>query len=189
MEKISSSDLKSAEEVAPPNPLGLVAASVAAPNPLGLIAASVAQPAFLFGFQTGMRWMHLGLPSRFRFRFERNPLGAMPIVLHWFIRLRLISKGRLFTMLAQRLLCAPGQSAGNCLQLAMCMLQRVFKFKFKPPTCAATLAGHSGSVFSAAFHPTAPIFATGSQDTTVRLWRISPDNSSATCVDFLEVHF
>jgi WD40 repeat protein len=35
----------------------------------------------------------------------------------------------------------------------------------------ATLEGHSRPVRSVAFHPTAPLLATGSGDMTVRLWR------------------
>ena len=55
-------------------------------------------------------------------------------------------------------------------------------------TCVATLAGHSRSVCSVVFHPTAPLLATGSGDNTVRLWLLSCDNSSATCVATLEGH-
>ena len=43
-------------------------------------------------------------------------------------------------------------------------------------------------VHSVAFHPTAPLLATGSGDCTVKLWRLSSDNSSATCVATLEGH-
>ena len=43
-------------------------------------------------------------------------------------------------------------------------------------------------VNSVAFHPTAPLLATGSNDTTVKLWLLSSDNSSATCVATLEGH-
>jgi WD40 repeat protein len=57
-------------------------------------------------------------------------------------------------------------------------------------TCVATLdesnGGHSGSVYSVAFHPKAPLLATGSYDSTVKLWRLSSDNSSATCVATLD---
>jgi WD40 repeat protein len=57
-------------------------------------------------------------------------------------------------------------------------------------TCVATLAGHSemsegvfsNVVWSVAFHPTALLVATGSQDCTVKLWRLSSDYSSVTCV-------
>jgi WD40 repeat protein len=70
-------------------------------------------------------------------------------------------------------------------------------------TCVATLATLEGHkiwdnlvkfvfnrylVSSVAFHPTAPLLATGSGDETVRLWLLSSDNSSATCVATLEGH-
>ena len=50
--------------------------------------------------------------------------------------------------------------------------------------CLATLAGSSTCV---AFHPTAPLLATGSDDTTVKLWQLS-DNSALTCVATLTGH-
>ena len=55
-------------------------------------------------------------------------------------------------------------------------------------TCAATLGtdsgGHSGVVFTLAFHPRAnpPLMASGGMDRTIKLWRMTSDNSSATCV-------
>ena len=69
-----------------------------------LIEALVAQPAFLFAFQTGLKQLHAVFPNRFRFRFERKLLSAMPIRLGCVNRLLLTAKGRLCTMLAQRLL-------------------------------------------------------------------------------------
>jgi hypothetical protein len=56
------------------------------------------------------------------------------------------------------------------------------------PTCVATLAGHSNSVCSVAFHPSAPILATGSGDNTAKLWRMSADGTAATCVATLAGH-
>lgn len=52
----------------------------------------------------------------------------------------------------------------------------------KAVPCLATLAGSSNSV---AFHPTARLLAIGSDDRTVKLWGLSPNNSSAFCVDTL----
>ena len=52
----------------------------------------------------------------------------------------------------------------------------------------ANLEGHTGLVYSVAFHPTAPLLATGSHDRTAKLWLLSPDNSSATCVATLRGH-
>ena len=55
----------------------------------------------------------------------------------------------------------------------------------------STLAGHSKSVLSVAFHPTMPLLATGSEDRTAKLWRFEPDGSAsnnmlATCVKTIE---
>ena len=49
------------------------------------------------------------------------------------------------------------------------------------------LEGHSVSVISVAFHPTASLLATGS-DNTVRLYRFSPDDSTVSCSATLEDH-
>jgi len=46
--------------------------------------------------------------------------------------------------------------------------------------------GHSNSITSVAFHPTAPLLATGSNDNTAKLWRFEPDGSAATCVATLD---
>jgi WD40 repeat protein len=50
--------------------------------------------------------------------------------------------------------------------------------------CLVTLVGSSTCV---AFHPTAPLLATGSDDMTVKLWQLS-DNSALTCVATLTGH-
>ena len=55
-------------------------------------------------------------------------------------------------------------------------------------TCVATLAGHSGSVWSVAFDPTGRFVATGSNDNTAKVWRMSPDGAAATCVATLVGH-
>jgi hypothetical protein len=39
------------------------------------------------------------------------------------------------------------------------------------PTCVATLQGHSSYVHSVAFHPSATLMATGSDDKSTKLWR------------------
>jgi WD40 repeat protein len=52
----------------------------------------------------------------------------------------------------------------------------------------ATLVGHSQKIRHVAFHPTAPLLATTSNDKTAKLWQISRDNSSAKCVATLEGH-
>ncbi len=59
-----------------------------------------------------------------------------------------------------------------------------------PAECVATLKGHTYSLYSIAFHPTAPLLATSSADKTAKLWSLSrlPNNSSANCVATLKGH-
>ena len=92
-------------------------------------------------------------------------------------------------MLAERLLCFNGECAVRyALRLGTSVLSRRHFFRNSSATFVATLAGHSSSVTSVAFQPTAPLLATGSGDMIVRLWLLSRDNSSATCVATLAKH-
>jgi WD40 repeat protein len=52
----------------------------------------------------------------------------------------------------------------------------------------STLIGHEANVNSVAFHPTAPLIATISDDKTTKLWSFQPNGSRATCVDTLNSH-
>ena len=49
----------------------------------------------------------------------------------------------------------------------------------------ASLKNDDNPCYSVAFHPTAPVMATSS-DNTIKLWRLSPDNVSARCVATLD---
>ena len=92
-------------------------------------------------------------------------------------------------MLARRLLCFNGKCAvRDALRLGTSALSRRHFFRNSSATCVATLEGHSSFIKSLAFHPTAPLLATGSWDNTVKLWLLSSDNSSATCVATLAGH-
>ena len=152
---------------------------------LPLIEVFVVMPAFLRSFQTGMMQLHAVFPSRFC--FQRNQLGSMPTHLRGVIRLRLTAEGRLCTMLAQRLLRVPGQRAlPQGLRHATSVVSR--RHRFLRPTCVATLeANCAWGVSSVAFHGTGGVLAIGCCK-TAKLWRLSSDNSSATCVATLEGH-
>ena len=138
-----------------------------------LIGDLVARPAFLHSFQAAVKQLEAVFPSRYRRSFEANALSAMRsrVTVCSENRLLLITGGRLCAMLAQRLLCFNGECAVrdyDALRLGTSALSRRHLFRDSSATCVATLKGHSNPV---AFHPTAPLLATGSWDYTVRLWR------------------
>ena len=61
-------------------------------------------------------------------------------------------------------------------------------WRLNPPTCVATLQGHSGWITSVVFHPSEHVLATGSYDGTAKLWRMSTDCTVAWCVATLTGH-
>ena len=67
-------------------------------------------------------------------------------------------------------------------------LQPAFTTFSESPTCFATLQGHSSGVRSVAFHPSAPILATASDDKSAKLWRLNSDCTGATCFATLQGH-
>ena len=137
-----------------------------------LIGDLVARPAFLHAFQTAVKQLQAVFPSRYRRSFESNALNAMRSRVCSEDRLLLITGGRLCAMLAQRLLCFNGECAvRDALRLSTSALSRRNFFRNSSATCVATLVGHSNYIRSVAFHPTAPLLATGSEDKTVRLWQ------------------
>ena len=154
-----------------------------------LIDTLVAQRVFLFGFQTSLKQLQAVFPCHFWILFPdhvtRTALNRFPLQ----SRVLLVTQGRLCTMLAQRLLCVQGQRALlNALRHATSTLSRRHISDNSAATCVATLKGHSRPVTSVAFHPTAPLLATSSEDSTVKLWRLYSNNSSATCVATLKGH-
>jgi hypothetical protein len=154
-----------------------------------LIGDFVACPAFLHAFQSAVKQLQAVFPSRYRRPFAAHALDAMRSRVSSENRMLLVSGGRLCGMLARRLLCFNGECAvRDALRLGTSALSRRHFFRNSSATCVVTLEGHSSYVSSVAFHPTAPLLATGSCDNTVRLWLLSCDNSSATCVATLEGH-
>jgi WD40 repeat protein len=149
----------------------------------------ITHPAFLFGFQTGLKQLQMVLPSCFRFRFERNPLQMMPIFLSHLTRILLIHKMRLSTILVQRLLCVPGQVAGDHLRLGSCVLRRFFlQMCGKPPLTKFSLV-RTGSIRSVTFHHSGRFMAIGTTDkaanaaNTAHIFNVSSNGSSTSCVN------
>ena len=135
----------------------------------------------------------------FSYLFERNQIllqliyRRQPVQMHQLgnftlnpkHRLNLLGRSGLSVLLATRLV---GESQ-NRFHLATRIISRTHKLpEISLPTTAAPLRGHRYPVRSVAFHPWAPLLATGSSDNTVKLWRLSSDNSSATCVAILKGH-
>ena len=146
----------------------------------------ITHPALLFGFQTGLKQLQMVLPSRFRFRFERNPLRMMPIFLSHLTRILLIPKMRLSTILVQRLLCVPGQVAGDHLRLGSCVLRRFFlQMCGKPPLTKFSLVLNN-SVRCVTFHPSGRFIATGTRHhvaNTAHIFNVLSNGSSTSCVN------
>ena len=71
-------------------------------------------------------------------------------------------------ILARKMLHFNGECA---VKLGTSVLSCRHVFDNSSVTCVATLEGHIDTVTSVAFHPTAPLLATGSVDSTVKFWR------------------
>ena len=92
-------------------------------------------------------------------------------------------------MVAHRLLCGRGRRAiESPLRHGNAILSRRHFFDEASVPCVATLAGHSDWVMSVAFHPREQVLATGSNDKTAKVWRMSADCTAATCVATLARH-
>jgi WD40 repeat protein len=88
-------------------------------------------------------------------------------------------------MVVRRLLCVNGQSMDRKqLRSAISIISRSHPTNNKSVDCIGTLAEpeHDLDFYSVTFHPTAPIVATCANSDTVKLWRLSSDNSVANCV-------
>ena len=83
-------------------------------------------------------------------------------------RLAVVCRGRLSALLVQKLICSPSEPRHAT---AVVSRRHFVGLKDSDATCVSTLQGHSSSVWSVAFHPSAPYLATGSGDHTAKLWR------------------
>ena len=156
-----------------------------------LIADLVEQPVLLYGFQTTLKQLQHYYRCRYGSSFQPKAFHAMLNRVCSRSRLLLIAGGSLCTMLAKRLLCFNGEcDVRDPVRLGRSVLSRRHFLDNSTPICGATLVENKNRVSSVAFHPTSPLLATGfyNFDKTVKLWRLSPDGSAATCVATLEGH-
>jgi len=144
----------------------------------------IAEPLYLRAFQTNREQLKLYFP----YRSEKHPI--IPTEIYNTIvgkkqRIDLLMKSHLSVILAKKLV-------GNVRLYPRFHAQRILTrqhyFQDINIKCVATLEGHSGYVYSVAFHPTAPLLVTGSHDETAKLWRFSANRSTATCVATLRGH-
>ena len=128
----------------------------------------VAFPPLLYCFQNAVRQLDIGFPSYCRrSSFQLRAVYAMRSRVCSQIRLLMTAKGRLCTLLAQRLLCFKGKcDVRDAFRLGISALSRHHFLYDSRPTRGATLVGHSNCVSSVAVHPSAPIMVTGSHDNT-----------------------
>jgi WD40 repeat protein len=75
-------------------------------------------------------------------------------------------------------------SSTTCAKVAIVVIETEHIALAFPPIAGRNL--HSDSVWSVAFHLTANILATGSSDESAKLWRLTPDNSDASCLSTLQ---
>jgi WD40 repeat protein len=144
---------------------------------------------FLYSFQNAVMQLEAVFPFRYRCSFQLRALYAIKSHLYSHERRFLISGGQLSIILTQRLLCFKGKCAVRSpLKLGLIILSRRHFFNKKPARCIVAFTGHKDSVTCVASHPTAPILATCSNDKTVKLWQMSPDNSEPICITTLEGH-
>ena len=137
-------------------------------------------------FQSTRKQLEDFFPSRYPFRFYKTVDIAVVVSRN---RLLLVAGGRLCATVACRLLCLPGQRAiKSPLIHARAIVSRQNFFNEASATCVDNLAGHSSWVMSVAFDPTGRFVATGSNDKTAKVWRMSPDGAAVTCVATLEGH-
>ena len=147
------------------------------------------QPAFLYLFQCGWKQLEAVFRSRHPFCFRNAAMNAIGIRVGSQKWLLLVAGGGLCAMIAHRLLCGPGRRAiESPLRHGTAILSRRHFFVEATVPCVATLAGHSGIVWSVAFHPREQVLATGSFDKTAKVWRMSADCTAATCVATLAGH-
>ena len=158
-------------------------------NNISLISSLVDEITLLYGCQTTARQLGVRIPHHNQYH---NQLFFVKIKftqinsICFQNRQQLITGGHFFATLVQRLLCFNCKYAVKYrFNMGKCILSRRHFFSYPSPTCITTLNAPYAplkQLLAEVFHPTVPLLATDSTDNTVKLWLLSSDYSSATCV-------
>jgi len=149
----------------------------------------ITQPIYLWAFQTNREQLRLLLP----FRSEKLPIipqQIYDITINKNQKIDLLFKSYLSVILVKKLV-------GNIIyprRHALRILSQQHDFTKRKIRCIATLSGNSKYVCSIDFHQTMPLLATSSftkrsNICRLKLWNISLDYSSYTCVITIKKNF
>ena len=152
----------------------------------GLIQYMMSFGAFMYSSQIAAK--QLGCFSLPDYMFRESLLKAMTCQVSHQTRKALLVCGGLRRVLVKRMF-----SSYTSSRIKQCLLKDLIMrvvsqlHNFPEPRCVKTLTVISVkfyhcTVLSVAFHPTAPLLATGGDDKTVKLLQLSSDRSSATCI-------
>lgn len=144
------------------------------------VAEYVAHPALVTAFRSNHA--HIEALRLFRPPHQRPPQLQLHPVFGFLSPKRMqhvIARSRLCVMVCLRLVRHGRHRVKFPPKHAACILSRchLLPAGTRPPDCHATLQGHSGTVFSVAFHASAALVATGSSDKTAKLWRLHFDGA------------
>lgn len=104
---------------------------------------------------------------------------------------RFMTRSHMCAVLARKLVCFGGVCfMKQPLKHATMVLLRCrnYSLPIAAPAWSAWLEGHNHIVWSVAFHPSLSLLATGSYDSTVKLWLLASDGSNGTCTATLKGH-
>jgi len=106
-------------------------------------------------------------------------------------RQRLMTRSQMCAALTCKLVCFGGVCfMKQPLRHATIVLLRccTYRLPIAAPTWSAWLEGHHHIVWSVALHPSSSLLATGSYDSTIKLWLLASDGSNGTCTATLKGH-
>jgi hypothetical protein len=134
------------------------------PRP-GFIAEFLAHPVYSLASRINAQYFE-AVPRRRAVQSRALHWPAVLMSIGVSQRLAVVCRGRLSARLVQKLICSPSEPRHAT---AVVSRRHFVGLKDSNATCVSTLQGHSGSVSSVAFHPSAP----GISDVTSSWWSLA----------------